>query len=709
MEGNSPLSYVCVTKTGRMTHALVAAFLLLLLLGGTQVSFAAAAVPAAQARARAEQIVARMTLAEKISQLHGISDARHYRIVPGIPRLGIPAFRITNGPAGVGPGDAGPQPRATALPAPVALAATWDPKAARIYGRLAGEEAKTLDYDLLEAPDVNMVRIPQGGRTFESLGEDPWLASRIADAEIEGIQSAGVMANVKHFVANNQETQRGSINEGIGQRALREIYLPAFRSAVEEAHVASVMCAYPRINGAFNCANQPLLDGVLKKEWGFDGFLISDFGAVHSTDASIEAGLDLEMPTGKYFSSALQQDVSSGKVSVARINDALVRRYTAMIEYGLFDKRPATDASADAIPALAHGRIARQIAEESMVLLKNQDNVLPLHAETLESVALIGPWATRVATGGGGSSYVNPLYTIRPEDGIYSHMQSQRRITVLDGSDVAAAVAAAREAQVAIVMVGDKDAEGFDQSLTLPEDQNQLIAAVAAANPRTIVVLKTGSAVLMPWLNRVAAVLEAWYPGEEDGNAVADVLFGVADPGGRLPITFPANVDDTLARNPVQYPGQDGEVRYSEGLAIGYRGYQEQHVKPLYPFGFGLSYTSFQYSDFAVSETHAASPEVAVTFRVTNLGERQGSDVPQIYVGFPPIAEGDEPPLQLKAFQRVELAPHASETVRIVLGRGAFSYWSTASRQWKCADGVFRMMLATSSADIVATQPVTLP
>ena len=456
------------------------------------------------------------------------------------------------------------------------------------YGRLAGEETRALGSDLLEAPDINILRVPQSGRAFEGFGEDPWLTSRLGVAEIEGIQGAGVLANVKHYIANNQEAQRGTIDEIIGERALHEIYMPAFRAAVEEAHVDSAMCAYPKVNGTYNCENEALLNKKLKDEWHLHGFISSDFGAVHSTMPSIMAGLNLELPTGQYFSSALEQAVEKGEVPVSRINDALVRRYAVMIEHGMFDHKPIAPSAAGPTTILAHGAIARRVAENSIVLLKNERQMLPLDPKTLDSVALIGPYAVRAMTGGGGSSYVNPYYTIRPEDGIYSHLLSQRKLVVLDGSDIEAAVASAKEAQVAIVMVGDEESEGKDHSLNLPGRQNQLIAAVAAANPKTVVVLKTGSAVFMPWLATVPALVEAWYPGEEDGNAVAEVLFGKSDPGGRLPLTFPTRVADTLARNPQQYPGRDGEVRYSEGLAVGYRGYQMDHTEPLFPFGFGL-------------------------------------------------------------------------------------------------------------------------
>jgi beta-glucosidase len=682
----------------------------LLALGISATSCGAQTIAAQAAAARAKRLVAQMTMAEKIGQLHGFSDSQNYRIVAGVPRLGIPALRITNGPAGVGPGGAGVQLKATALPAPIALAATWDPSEARAYGKLAGEETKALGSDLLEAPDINIVRIPQGGRTFETFGEDPWLTARLAVANIEGIQDAGVLANVKHYIANNQETQRGSINEVIDDRTLHEIYMPGFKAAVQEAHVDSIMCAYPRVNGAHDCENEPLLNGTLRAQWGFSGFVMSDFGAVHSTVPSMQAGLDLELPAGHFYAVPMAKAVADGSVPVASIDEALIRRYAVMIQRGMFGRKQIERIQNDTIPVLAHGAVARRIAEHSMVLLKNEGNLLPLDSQALRTVALIGPYAVRAKSGGGGSSYVNPFYTVRPEDGIYSHMQSQKTLLVEDGADIEAAVAAARKAQIAIVMVGDDEGEDHDHSLALPEQQNALVSAVAAANPKTIVVLKSGSAVLMPWLASVPAVLEAWYPGEEDGNAVADVLFGDTDPGGRLPITFPVRTEDTLARNIDQYPGENGTAHYSEGLAVGYRDDQTRNVKPLFPFGFGLSYTTFNYTGLSVQQSGSSiKPSVTVSFTVTNTGSRAGSDVPQIYVGFPHIDEGDEPPLQLKGFQKVTLNPGESKSVRLVLEKDAFSYWSAKSKQWEIAKGTFKIVLAASSEDERATETVTLP
>lgn len=648
----------------------------------------------AQAVARARALVAKMTLDEKITELHGIQDPQNFRVIPGIARLGIPALHMTNGPAGIGPGGAGPQKQATAWPAPIALAASWDPDLSRTFGKLAAEESLALGSQLFESPDVNIARVPQGGRVFESYGEDPYLAARIAVANIEGIQTAGALANVKHYDANNQETQRHGVDEIIGERTLREIYLPAFEASVKEAHSASLMCAYPKLNGAFNCENAPMLNDILKKEWGFDGFVVSDWGATHSTVASALNGLDVEMPTGIYWGDALRKAVESGQVPMAVIDDKLVRRFSKMMEFGFFGPQPAPQP----IPAFEHGAVARSIAEQSMVLLKNDGNLLPLDRKTVRTIALIGPWAVRPSTGGGGSSHVIPLFTVTPYDGLEAAVDSQvTRMTVWDGHDVDAAAAAAKKAQIAIVMVGDQDSEGHDQSLDLPEGQNALVAAIAKANPRTLVVVKSGSAVLMPWIDSVPAVLEAWYPGEEDGAAVAAVLLGDVDPSGKLPLSFPRSVDQTLAANPEQYPGVNGAVHYSEDLEVGYRAYAAHNVTPLFPFGFGLSYTQFKFDGLTVKQQPGNI--ATATFTVTNSGQRAGAEVAQLYLSFPPIAEGNEPPLQLKAFQKVMLKPGESKTIELKLDPRSFSYWSEKAHGWQVAQGEFQIMVGDSSAN----------
>ena len=653
--------------------------------------------------ARAKALVARMTLDEKIAQLHGIQTPDHYRYVPGIPQLGIPPLGITNGPAGAGPGQQSPQLRATALPAPISVAASWDLGLARRYGALAARESRDLGSDLLEGPDVNIIRNPQGGRSFESFTEDPYLDSQLAVASIDGIQREHVLANVKHFIANNQETHRMSIDEWVGERALHEIYMPAFKAAVQRADVASIMCAYPKVNGTFNCQNKPLLTGALRKEWHFKGFVMSDYGAVHSTIPSALNGLDLEMPTGKYFGSALKTAVLQGDVPISAINDMLVRRYATMMRFGLFGPLPELSP----IPVLQDGKASRKMAEQGMVLLKNSNGLLPLDAQTVQSIALIGPYAVRANTGGGGSSHVWPLDTIPPADGIAAHIIHDR-LSVLDGCDLKAAVAAAKRANIAIVMVGDSDTEGRDQSLELPGTQNALIEAVAAANPHTIVVLKTGSAVLMPWLHSVAAVVEAWYPGEEDGDAVANVLFGKVDPSGKLPITFPMNVDQTPARNPSTYPGNGQEVHYTEGIEVGYRWYLSHNAQPLFPFGFGLSYTTFSFSSLKVIPGLDGSRSAEVHFRVTNTGHRAGAEVAQVYVGFPNLAEGNEPPRQLKGFRKIYLAPGQSREVTVRLNAAAFSYWSIKSHTWRVQPGRYSIQVGSSSEDLPLSASLAL-
>jgi beta-glucosidase len=651
--------------------------------------------------ARARALVARMTLPEKIEELHGIHDLEHLRYVPPVPRLGIPGLRIANGPAGVGPADVRPQPPATALPAPISLASTWEPALARSYGEVIGREARDLTDGLLEGPDVNLARVPQNGRTFEAFGEDPYLVSLMGVGVIRGIQSQGVIANVKHYDANNQETHRFTIDEIIGERALREIYLPAFRAAVVDGGVASLMAAYPRINGTFNCADQELLGAVLKRGWGFRGFVTSDFGAVHSTVPSALAGLDLEMPTGKYFGRALERAVRDGRVPMSVIDDKLVRRFSVMMRFGLFDHplvpRP--------IPALPDGRESRRLAEQGIVLLRNRGGLLPLDPARLASIAVIGPFAGSAMTGGGGSSHVVPLYTVDPVAGIRQLAGARVRVAYASGGDLGAAVALAKSADVAIVMVGDRDREGRDQSLDLGDGQNRLVAAVAAANPRTVVVLKTGSAVLLPWLEQVPAVLEAWYPGEEDGNAVAAVLFGEVDPSGRLPLTFPRRLADLPANTPEQYPGVDGVVHYSEGVFVGYRSYDERHIAPLFPFGFGLSYTTFACSRLAVSPASlpasgAPDAAVAVECDVANTGKRFGREVVQLYVGFPPAPEFPEPPRQLKAFAKVPLEPGQTRRVRLSVPVRSLADWDVQTHRWVVRPGTYRIWVGTSSRDL---------
>ncbi|MGB6546968.1 MAG: glycoside hydrolase family 3 C-terminal domain-containing protein [Candidatus Acidiferrales bacterium] len=674
--------------------------------GGILLATAAllASVPATSQQdpdTRAKALVAQMTLDEKIEQLHGIHNDTQYRMVPGIPHLGIPDFHITNGPAGAGPSGAGKQVPATALPSPIALASTWDVNLAQRYGQIAGAEAKDIGNSLLEAPDINIARVPQNGRTFEGYGEDPFLAARLSVANITGIQSQGLLANVKHFAANNQESDRFVVNEIVDERTLREIYLPAFEASIKEGHSATVMCAYPRVNGTFACENAKLLDQVLRQDWGFKGFVISDFGATHSIVPAVKAGLDMEWPTGIYFGDALKAAVQSGELPEAALDQMLVHRFSTLMSFGLFDHPPAPQA----IPAQKDGAAARGIAEAGMVLLKNSGNILPLHASLLKSLAVIGPYAGEANTGGGGSSHVVALYSVNPVDGIQGRVGPGVSVMYADGSDIAKAADMAKSADVAIVMVGDHATEGRDHLLTLEGSQDALIAAVAAANPHTIVVLKTGSAILMPWLDQVPGLLEAWYPGEEDGNAVAAVLFGDIDPSGKLPITFPKRVEDAPAHTPDQWPGVDLQAHYTEGVFVGYRYYDAHKIEPLFPFGFGLSYTTFSYDHLQISPDRvqfgeAAPATVTISCDVTNSGSVAGAEVAQLYLGLPSRTTVPEPPQQLKGFQKVALEPGQTAHVQFAVDARAVSYWDIATHAWTILPGTIHVMVGSSSRDI---------
>jgi beta-glucosidase len=657
---------------------------------------------------RPAQIVAQMTLDQKIQEVHGLQDTNDYRVIPGIPTLGIPLLNITNGPAGACNGGPGHQGPATALPAPIALAATWDVALANQYGVIIGSEAKALANRFVEGPDINIARVPQNGRTFEAFGEDPYLVGQIAVADINGIQSQGVIAESKHYAGNNQETNRATTNDIIDERTLREIYLPAFEATVKQAHVGAVMCAYNQINGSYMCENSLLLNQILKQEWGFTGFVTSDFGATHSTVASANAGLDVEMPSGVYFGSALQAAVQSGQVSTATIDDMLIRRFSTMMRFGVFQNPPGLSP----IPSVQHGFTARQIAEAGMVLLQNNGGILPLNASQLHTIAVVGPYAGAAMTGGGGSSHVTPFYTVTPVAGIQNRVGSGVTVNYADGSNIAAAVALAQAADVAIVMVGDSETEGTDDFISLSGTQDQLVQQIAAANPRTVVVLKSGTSILMPWASSAPAILEAWYPGEEDGNAVAAVLFGDVNPSGKLPLTFPVNLSDLPTNTTAQYPGVNGNASYSEGVFVGFRYFDQSNITPLFPFGFGLSYTTFSFQNLAISPnnfTFANNPgqTVTVTFSVTNTGAVPGAEVAELYIGIPSTVV-PQPPKSLRGFQKVMLQPAQTAQAQLVLDKRAFSYWDVATHAWLVVPGTYQIMVGSSSRDIPLQGTITI-
>ncbi len=654
--------------------------------------------------ARARAIVAQMTLDEKILELHGVGGASPtLRFVPGVARLGIPSFTVTNGPAGVSYGTISPRKFATALPAPLALAASWDTSMATSYGDVIGTEAKTLGNDLLEGPDMNLARVPQNGRTFENLGEDPYLAGQIAANEIQGIQSQGEIAEAKHYAGNEQETNRNTSNSVIDERTLRELYLAPFETSVKQGNVGAVMCAYPKVNGQYSCENSVLLHQVLKGDWNFQGFVTTDFGASHSTVASAVNGLDLEMPKENFFGAALKAAVQAGTVSVSVIDDKLIRRFREMMQLGLWDNPPVLTDISSAMTT-ADGITARKVGQASTVLLKNSANLLPLSASKVHSVALIGlsAWASVAKSGGGGTAGVHPLYTVDPLTGLKNQAPNVT-FTYNDGTNLTTAAAAAKAADVAIVMVGDARKEGSDYDIALTDGQDLIVSTVAAANKNTIVVVKSGSVVLMPWVNQVSSILEAWYPGEEDGNVVGSIIFGGINPSGKLPITFPKAVADLPANTTAQYPGINNQVNYSEGLKMGYRSYDARKVAPLFPFGFGLSYTTYAYKNLVV--TSGSGNTATVTFDVTNTGSRAGSEVAELYVSMP--AAAGEPPRVLKGFQKLALSPGATGHASIALDARAFQHWDTTTHKWAITSGSYQIEVGSSSRSIQLQSSIT--
>ncbi|MGD0555192.1 MAG: glycoside hydrolase family 3 C-terminal domain-containing protein [Streptosporangiaceae bacterium] len=663
---------------------------------------------------RVSELMAQMSLTQEIDMMTGTSGS-YVGNVAAIPSLCIPAMNLEDGPAGVGDG----MTNVTQLPAPVDAAATWDTSAEQEYGQIIGSEqaAKGTTVDL--GPTINIVRDPRWGRAFESIGEDPYLAGQMGAADIRGVQSTGTMAQVKHYAVYNQETNRNTSADDaiVSTQAEQEIYLPAFQAATQQGAASSVMCSYSYINGTAACQNPYTLTTVLRNQFGFQGFVTSDWGATHSTADSANAGLDMDMPgSDGYYGSTLEDAVNSGEVSTATINSAVSDILTQMFGFGMFDKAPSGSTSAVATNSIDQND-AMQLSEEGTVLLKNSGSILPLSSSD-SSVAVIGADAsTSPQTSGGGSASVDSSGTVTPLQGIEAAAPSGTTVTYNDGSSDSSAASAAASASVAIVFASYYESEGSDlTSIDLGTADDDLISAVAAANPNTIVVLNTGSAVTMPWLSSVKGVLEAWYPGQEDGTSIANVLFGNYDPSGHLTVTFPTSLSQVPASTEAQWPGENGEVQYSEGIDVGYRWYDSQDLTPLFPFGYGLSYTTFSFSNLHVGSLTAGG-SATVTATVTNTGTRSGADVAQLYVD-DPSASG-QPPLQLEGFQRVSLAAGASTTVTFNLTQQNLQYWNSSSNTWATSTGNYGIEVGDSSANLPLSgtlpvsssqlgQPVTL-
>jgi len=658
--------------------------------------------------ARAGLLLGALTGDEKISLLAGIQTT-YTGQTPAIPRVGLPSVNITDD--GVGVKRLG---SSTALPIPIGIAATFDTGLARLAGSTVGNETKGKGADMILGPTVNIMRTPIGGRTFEAYGEDPYLVSRTAVNWIEGAQSQGVMAEVKHFCCNNEEGAAFAVCEkeycssNLDERTLREIYTPQFEAAVKEANAAAVMCAYNRVNEDWSCENRHLLTDILKGEWGYPYIVMSDWQAHHFTVPALQNGLDVEMPTASDYSPMnVQAALASGLVTQAQVDDHVRRFLRMLFAFGFFD-RPAYVNNDHQIDTAAHAAVSQQVEESAITLLKN-DRVLPLDASKLHSMALIGPQANRFENGNNAED-ITPFTYTTPLQAVTKRAGSNIKVVYDDASSTSSAVAAASSADIAIVFASDYEGEYMDKTTASVDgsqgstsNQDGLITSVAAANPNTIVVLETGDPVLTPWRDSVKGLLEAWYPGEEGGAALARVLFGDVDPGGRLPVSFPPDaLHYPTAGNPAEYPGIGYEAEYLEGVMVGYRWYDANAVTPAYPFGAGLSYTTFNFSDLRVSAAPPGSGLVAtVTATVTNTGSRAGEAVPQLYLALPsPSSSVPQPPRQLKGYDKVALAPGQAATVRFGLDDRAFSYWDVNSSSWQVAPGCYGVDVGRSSRDL---------
>jgi beta-glucosidase len=692
---------------------------------------------------RADLVIQKMTLDEKMNFLHGTgwnglrADAELPKgslggagFVQGVPRLGIPGINMADSAVGVRLSGAGSH-YATLLPSVLGAASSWDPKALFLFGDVIGRELRQTGYNMSIGGGVDLARDPRNGRNFEYAGEDPLLAGTLVGNLAKGVQSNDVMGDIKHYALNDQETGRTIVNAQIGQRAARESDLLAFEIAITMAHPAGVMCSYnretitpPQTTPDWSCQNDYLLNQVLKKDWDFKGFVLSDWGGTHSSVHAFMSGLDQEQPGDEYFGEPLKKAIQDGQVPMSRVNDAVHRVLREMFANGVIDNPPQTEE----VNPFQGRRDAEHIADESIVLLKNADHILPLSAASLKSVALIGAHANVAVISGGGSAQVdapsggavNPhpgtshwmehvWFPSSPERNIRKHAPNAD-IQFNEGTDVQAAAALAAKSQLAIVFVTQWMSEGMDRpTLQLPNDQNALVEAVAKANPNTIVVVESGGPVAMPWIGQVKGVVEAWFPGIGGAQSLANILFGSVNPSGRLAITFPKNVDqlphpriagmnlklkggmpETGFHKPVPF-----DVNYNvEGERVGYKWFESEHKTPLFPFGFGLSYTTYQFSNLSVDNSaHTA------TFTVTNTGHRAGTEVAQVYAVLP-ASTGESNFHRLVGWDRVELAPGQSKTVTVPMNPLTLSIFSVQKNAFTMLPGSYKILVGSSSVDL---------
>lgn len=789
---------------------------------------------------RVEELLQKMTLEEKIEMIGGVGFE-----TKAIERLKIPSLKMTDGPMGVRWG------KATSFPSGIMMAATFNLKLIEKVGSAIAKEVKAVGRHVILGPCVNIARIPMGGRNFESFGEDPYLTSRMAVSYINGVQKENVAATIKHFAVNNQEFERMFVNTIVDERTLNEIYFPHFKAGVTEAKVLCVMAAYNKLNGSYCSENDYLLKKTLKDKWGFEGIVMSDWGAVHSTEETFKNGLDLEMPTGMFLNmETLLEKFKKNALDEEILNDKVRRILRVMFKIGLFDKY---EYDSTKLNCKEHQELARKIAEEGIVLLKNERNLLPLDLEQLKSVAVIGPTSNVAVTGGGGSSFVTPFRFVTPLEALKHKLEPRVKIhfaqgTVLTGTiqtipsevlfvdketgenglrgeyfdnkdlsgepiitridkimnfswgwngpfenfprdnfsvrwegyiklentgemtiDISSddgirlyiddkividdwnahaekvnsytmkieaskfykikleyyenggdaiirmglrnhdnkileeAIEAAKKSDVALIFVGTNfsyESEGFDrENLSLPKNQDELIQKIIEVNPNTVVILTTGSPVLMTqWIEKVPALIELWFAGEEIGNAIASVLLGEVNPSGKLPMTFPVNWEDCSAYN--SYKKESGITRYDDGIFVGYRHFDKNGINPLFPFGFGLSYTAFEYFDLKINKSKfSKNEEIEISFKVKNTGNVKGKEVPQLYIS-DPICSAERPIRELKRFTKIELIPNEIKEVKFILNDEDFKFYDVSLHDWKIEKGEFIISIGRSSHDI---------
>jgi beta-glucosidase len=671
-------------------------------------------------QSRVAGLLAQMTLEEKVALLSGKNA---WQTVP-IERLGIPALTMTDGPHGVRANRTGPERQhgpATSFPTGVSMAASWDPELIERVGSALAEETLALGCDILLGPCVNIVRTPLAGRNFESYAEDPYLAGKIGVGWVNGLQNRGVGASLKHYACNNQEIERMRGDSIVDERTLREIYLRQFEMVVKEADPWTVMCAYNRVNGSYASQNVHLQRDILKGEWQYEGVIISDWGANHTTTESVAGGLDIEMPgPAKYYGQLLVEAVVNWQIDESYLDDAASRILRMIVRSGRMDSEAAERRGA--INTQAHQDLARELAESSVTLLKNAESVLPI--ADVDTIAVIGPNASEARIGGGGSSYLEPPYRISPLEGLQEvfgdddvtlayakgcdNTVEPSALKPEDNEQLDQAVQLATQADVAVIFAGmprGYESEGHDRPhMRLPGVQDALIQAVAKANPNTIVVLNCGAPVEMPWADAVPGIVLAYYPGQEGGRAVARVLTGAVNPSGKLPVTFPVHYRD----NPtiMNYPGTR-EVRYGEGLFVGYRYYDKKDIAPLFPFGHGLSYTTFEYDNLQMPASAVQGEPVSISLTIQNAGLVTGKEVVQLYVR-DPESSLVRPVKELKRFEKVTLEPGEKTEISFRLDDEALAFYDPYQGQWVVEPGQYDVLIGSSSRDIRLSGSFTL-